>query len=403
MQESPSFNVPEDLRKSPDSILGLSRLCEADPREGKIDVGIGVVRDETGKTFTPQAVQEAYQQLDLGDCNYLGPTGEEEYLGHRQFLEETAKLIFDQKAEELLDGKKLAVIGTPGGTGAVAVMMDAYKALSPDSPVLIGIPTWPNHLQIAQSRNIPVLTYDHMTDINYDLTAHVTAIAKSPEDTLVIFHTGRTHNPTGDNPLNSDEWGILARSMNGRRAFFDTPYAGFDKGINEDTQAIRTFMEEGVPVAVGVSYAKNGGLYRERPGALLVPLSSQENAIQMQRLLNFFARVSYSSPPALGERLMATVLSSSELHGLWSTELQNAANVLQKRRDIFADHVTDFDFVRSQKGLFSMLPLKPEQITRLAKEYAIYMPSNGRINFGGVTLNDIPRLAQAIKAVLNQA
>jgi aspartate/tyrosine/aromatic aminotransferase len=400
MNSQPSFCVPDHQKKQPDPILGLSGSCALDPNPDKIDACVGVYRDSDGRTFTPEAVRKAREILDHGTGDYIGPSGEEEYLGDREYLEETTRLAFGRHADDILSRRRLAAIGTPGGTCAVAMMEDTLKALSPGEPILVGVPTWPNHIAIATARDIPVLTYSHMSDNKYDIEAHLEAIKRSPLHSLVIFHTGRPHNPTGVNPSTEAEWRELARAMEGRRAFFDAPYAGLDRGLGPDTEPVRIFYEEGVPLSVAVSYAKNGGIYKERAGALLCPLSTTEEAIELQRLLNHHARVVYSSPPAFGERLMATVLSSPELFDLWNRELQEAAADLKRRRSAFVEEVPSFDFVVEQAGLFSMLPLEAEQVKRLQTEYAVYMPLNGRVNFGGIPPKDIVRFAQAVKAVL---
>lgn len=398
--ESRSFHVPDVLKRSPDPILGLSRLYEKDPREGKIDAGIGVYRDPSGETYMPSAVRQAWNNLELGKADYLSPSGEEEFLGDQGFLRGSAKLAFGRYAEELLNKRELAAFGTPGGTGAVALMVDIFKTISPDAPMVVGIPTWPNHEQIAASRSVQMLKYPHVRDNKYNLEANLDKIRNSPSDTLVLFHTGKTHNPTGVNPTTEEEWRVIAREMKGRKAFLDTPYAGFGDGLVFDTEAIRAFLEEGVALGVGISYAKNGGLYNERPGALLIPVSTQSNALELQRLGNSIARVNYSSPPAQGERLMAEVLSSEQLFAQWNNDLAEAAMDLKRRREIMVDNLPEFGFVKQQTGLFSMLPLSPQQVERLREDHGVFMPSSGRVNIGGITPKDMPRFAQAIKAVI---
>jgi len=401
LTEKNPFYVPDALRKSPDPILGLSRLHEKDPREGKIDAGIGVYRDPSGETYTPLAILQARNNLEFGKPDYLSPSGEEEFLGDQRFLRGSAKLAFGRYAGELLNRREIAAFGTPGGTGAVALMVDIFKAInSPEARILIGIPTWPNHEQIAASRSVQMLKYPHVRDSRYNFEAHLDAIKNSPSDTLVLFHTGKTHNPTGVNPTTEEEWRVIARAMEGRKAFFDTPYAGFGDGLVPDTEAIRIFLEEEVPLAVAISYAKNGGLYNERPGALLIPVSTQPNALELQRLGNSIARVNYSSPPAQGERLIAEVLSSEELFAQWNNDLAEAAKDLKTRRNILVDILPEFGFVKDQTGLFSMLPLSPQQVEKLQEDHGVFMPKSGRVNIGGITPIDMPRFAQAIKEVI---
>ncbi len=399
--EQSSFTVPDHLRKLPDPILGISRLYEQDPRSGKIDAGIGVFKGEDGATFVPSAVKQAIAELGAVPTDYLSPTGEEEYLGERAFLQETARIVFGSAAKKLLDERKLAAIGSPGGTGAVAIVLKTFKELSPDLPVVIGVPTWPNHIQIAAKVNIQTIQYPHVENNQYNIDGHVSAIQSAPKDALVLFHTGKTHNPTGMNPTTPGDWRTLARAMNGRLALFDTPYAGFGDDLTRDTEAIRIFMDEGIQVAVAMSYSKNGGIYNKRTGGLLIPMASQADTLELQRLLNSQARTAYSSPPADGEYIMAKVLSSPSLRAQWEKDLAQAAGDLKDRRQLFANELPDYGFVATrQTGLFSMLPLNPGQVTRLQTEHGVYMSSSGRVNFGGIPQDKIPAFATAIKKVL---
>lgn len=385
---------------SPDPILGLAKLLEADPRPEKINAGIGVFVDEKGETFIPSAVRQARERTTLEPADYLAPSGKEEWLGDRQFLEGTVKLVFREQAEEILKNRQVAAAGTPGGTGAVALFAEAVKQTDSESCFLIGWPTWPNHLQILERRELAYQTYEHLKDNRYNFKEQRQVIEKSPANAVVLFHGGKSHNPTGVNPTSEEEWRTLAKTIQGRRVFFDTPYAGFVDGLAEDTQAIRLFQEEGIPLAVAFSYSKNGGLYKQRVGALLVLAQTSNEALKIQRLLNSCARTSYSSPPAEGEHLIAQILSDSGLRHQWEEDLAAAAKDLRTRREMLASQLPEFAFVKEQFGLFSLLPLELQVIDRLQKEYGIYMSHSGRINIGGIPSKDIPRFASAIKKVL---
>lgn len=396
------FHVPDHLRKPPDVILGLQARYELNPDPGKINAGVGVFRGENGEIFAPSAIAEAQRQIHPGGVDYIGPTGPDEYLGNRKFLTGTARLALGGLADELLEDRKLVLVGTVGGTNAVALAADTIRAIREGVfPLVLGTPTWPNHSQIAAARGLPVITYEHLiNDSEYNMPAHLVEIRNAPDNAVVLFHTGKTHNPTGINPQTEDEWRQLARATDGKIALFDTPYAGFGDGLIEDTRPIRIFMEEGITVVVAMSYSKNGGIYGERAGALIIPTGNRTEALQLQRVCNFLARVSYSSPPAHGEAVIANVFSDPELLGRWTRELARAAALLKERRACFAKNAPEFDYVSKQTGLFSLLPLTDLQIEELENEFAIYMPRGGRVNFGGIPTVNIPRFAQAINEVL---
>lgn len=397
---SPELFVPPSLIKPPDAILGLTGLFERDSHPEKINAGVGVFRDESGEIYSPPSIKIAFEIEGFSKVDYLSPTGEHEFLGDEVYLNETIKLVLGEQGNELLEQGRISAIGTVGGTGAVAMFAYAIKELLPNSPILIGSPSWPNHFQIAQSRQIEVIRYNQMTENNtFNFEGALKAIRKSPPQTVVLFHAGESHNPTGVNPTLA-EWGELAKEMNGRLAFFDAPYLGLSSNYHLDSLPMKIFLEAGIPIAVAVSYAKNFGIYNRRSGALIIPASTQTKALETQRFLNWCARSNYSSPPADGEFLVATVLEDNRLKGCWLSDLEKAVTILDKRRKIFAENAPQFDFVAKQHGLFSLLPLNNESVLRLRKEFAVYIPSGGRINIGGVTCEQMTHFAKAINEVL---
>lgn len=88
----------ENITAAPaDPILGLADLFRADDRPGKINLGIGVYKDETGKTPVLTSVKKAEQYLLENETtkNYLGIDGIPE---------------FGRCTQELLFGKGSAII-----------------------------------------------------------------------------------------------------------------------------------------------------------------------------------------------------------------------------------------------------------------------------------------------------
>lgn len=64
-----------------DSILGLMAAYRADPDPRKVDLGIGVYRDEHGDTPIPAAVRQAERALLERETtkSYVGPAGNPGY------------------------------------------------------------------------------------------------------------------------------------------------------------------------------------------------------------------------------------------------------------------------------------------------------------------------------------
>ena len=52
-----------------------------------------------------------------------------------------------------------------------------------------------------------------------------------------------------------------------------------------------------------------------------------------------------------------------------------------------------------QRGMFSLLPLGEERVTRLRDEYGVYVVGKGRVNVAGLTADNLGPVCEAIAAV----
>ena len=57
-------------------------------------------------------------------------------------------------------------------------------------------------------------------------------------------------------------------------------------------------------------------------------------------------------------------------------------------------------FIGRQFGMFSMLPLSPEQVLKLRNDHAIYMADSGRFNICGLSDEQVDRFANAVLGVI---
>src|SRR5271156_374530 len=122
--------------QAPDALLALIGLFAADPRSDKIDLGVGVYRDETGATPVFRAVKAAEARLVEAQASksYLGPEGD------IRFTELLQPIVFGGS----VDPAPPVGIQTPGGTGALRLAAELIAAAKPRTKVWLGTPTWPN-------------------------------------------------------------------------------------------------------------------------------------------------------------------------------------------------------------------------------------------------------------------
>jgi len=145
-----------------DPILGLADLFRADERPHKINLGIGVYKDETGKTPVLTSVKKAEQYLLENEVskNYLSIDGLPE------FALRTQELLFG-KDNDIITNKRARTAQTPGGTGALRVAADFIAHNTTAKRVWISNPTWPNHRNVFAAVGLEVCDYDY-----YDANAH---------------------------------------------------------------------------------------------------------------------------------------------------------------------------------------------------------------------------------------
>ena len=125
-----------------DKIIKLIKEFTDDPREHKIDLGIGVYRDSSGRTPIMRAVKRAEKSLWEAEQtkSYTGIAGDP---GYRNAM---IALTLGQSAPE----DRVASVHTPGGTGAVRQGLELVRMAAPEATVWISDPSWPNHLSITR-------------------------------------------------------------------------------------------------------------------------------------------------------------------------------------------------------------------------------------------------------------
>ncbi|WP_353613898.1 amino acid aminotransferase [Mangrovibacter phragmitis] len=394
----------ENITAAPaDPILGLADLFRADERPGKINLGIGVYKDETGKTPVLTSVKKAEHYLLENEStkNYLGIDGIPE------FGRCTQELLFGQGSAIVTD-KRARTAQTPGGTGALRVAADFIAKNTAVPRIWVSNPSWPNHKSVFSAAGLEVREYQYYDAASHslDFDGMVASLQQAQAGDVVLFH-GCCHNPTGIDPT-EEQWAELAKLsvQKGWLPLFDFAYQGFARGLEEDAQGLRLFAAQHKELIVASSYSKNFGLYNERVGACTLVAADSENADRAFSQMKICIRANYSNPPAHGASVVATILSNEALRTLWEQELTDMRQRIQRMRQLFVNTLqekgatVDFSFIIQQNGMFSFSGLSKEQVLRLRDEFGVYAVASGRINVAGMTPDNMAPLCEAIVAVL---
>jgi aromatic-amino-acid transaminase len=385
-----------------DPILGLTEAYNADSRPTKVNLGVGIYYDESGRIPLLRAVQQIEQQLaqDAKPRGYLPIDGLPAYdLA-------TQKLLFGADSPLLAAGR-VATSQTIGGSGALRVGADLLKKLLSTSTIAISNPSWENHRAVFGAAGFDVVEYTYFDPATHGLNfdGMLADLGKLAPGSVVLLHAC-CHNPTGAD-LTQAQWRTVAELLKERKLFpfVDIAYQGFDKGIDEDAYAVRLLAEAGIDsYVVASSYSKSFSLYGERVGALSVVSATAAESKAVQSQVKRIIRTIYSSPSTHGAALVAGVLNSPELRALWEqelTEMRERIHALRAGmvRKLAALGAPEFGFIQQQAGMFSYSGLSKAQVDRLRDEFGIYAVGTGRICVAALSQANLDYVTQAVATV----
>ncbi|MCK0151484.1 aspartate/tyrosine/aromatic aminotransferase [Marivita sp. S6314] len=387
----------ETLKEQPaDKILALMQTFREDPRDGKIDLGVGVYKDASGNTPIMRAIKSAEKQLWEVESTkaYTGLAGDPAF----------GDAMIAMVLGNAVPRGNVAAVATPGGTGAVRQGFDMVRMANPDAKVFVSDPTWPNHLSILKHMGMTMVPYRYFDadTRGVDFDGMMADLAAAGPGDIVLVH-GCCHNPTGAN-LNMTEWTALVELLlkTGATPMVDLAYQGFGDGLEEDAAATRLIASSVPETIIAASCSKNFGIYRERTG-LLMAVSSDPSAHGLnQGTLAYLNRQNYSFPPDHGARVVTMVLNDDALRADWAAELEDMRNGMLAIREQLASELQRlsgsdrFGFIAQHRGMFSRLGATPEQVTKLRDAHAIYLVGDSRLNIAGLNKETVPILAKAM-------
>jgi aspartate/tyrosine/aromatic aminotransferase len=390
----------------PDPILGLSEAFRADPHPDKINLAVGIYKDEHGQTPVLGSVKEAERRIVAAETtkSYLPIDGDPDYGRLVQ------RMILGPEDPRIDDGRTHSA-NTPGGTGALRVAGDYLKAIHPGRTLWLSDPTWSNHPGIFGAAGVAQATYryfdaEHNT---LDLAGMLEDIGRMKPHDIVLLH-GCCHNPTGVDP-DAEQWRQIAEAVAAARVLplVDFAYQGFGEGLEKDAAGLRIIAEHCPDLLVCSSFSKNFGLYRDRVGALTVVAQTAELARSVTSHLKVAIRRNYSNPPAHGSEIVTTILADDDLTAQWQNELAGMRKRIHAMREAFAAGLDQRGvkltpegngFIARQEGMFSLTGLTREHVTALRERHSIYAVGSGRVNVAGMTADNVPRLCDAIADVV---
>jgi len=387
-----------------DPIMVVMEKCKADMRPEKIDLGVGVYKDAAGETTILKSVKMAEEMWGREETtkSYVGT------VGNQAFCQDMLELMLGKDSPALSEGR-VGAAQTAGGSGALRLGAEILKVAAPNATVWASTPTWANHIPLISDAGMKMDSYPYYNretlGVDFeDMLAHLDSNAKRGD--IILLH-GCCHNPTGAD-LSAEQWDRLAPFMAERGLFpyIDLAYFGLGRGMEEDTYGLRKTVEICPEVLLAASCSKNFALYRERTGLIAAITKTAEKAAVIKSQFGAIQRKLISMPPDHGAAIVTRILRDEDLRKIWVQELDEMRDRMRGLRQLLSEALNVQGgeamsaAIKNQNGMFSMLPLSPEQAERLRTEHAVYLMNSGRINIAGANASNIPKLAEAILAVL---
>lgn len=391
----------ETLKKATlDKIFVLMAEYAADPRDGKIDLGVGVYKDPKGVTPVMSSVKKAEQRiLDSAKTKtYKGVVGNKEF----------SAAIVDLALGGVVDNKRIRCVNGAGGTGALSILMNVLGRARPKGRIFISDPSWPNHWPMAELAGLTPVYYpyfDHAKRL-VDFDKMMGTLNTLTSDDIVLLH-GCCHNPTGASLTNA-QWDEVVESLKRTGAFplVDLAYLGFGDGLEADAYGVRKVVSSVPESMVAFSASKNFGLYRERAGVAIAIARDSHSADVVSSQMQNVIRATISQTPDHGAEIVRVILEDKELRAEWEAELTEMRERMKRLRVKLADAIRqrsnskDFDFIAEHTGMFSLLGLPEDVVTKLKLDDGIYMINDSRINVAGIPEDRIGELADKMLAAI---
>ena len=387
-----------------DPIFELLMQFRQDTRDDKVDLGIGVYRDNLNQSPIFAAVKNAEQwRVDSEeDKAYIGP------LGDTEFCRAVAGLAMGDDLAALVR-PRLSYAQTPGGVGALRLAFEMFDNNNPDGTLWLSDTTWQVHIPIAEAAGLTLARYSYFDPqkgpLGFDAMLNSLKQAK-PGDAVLLQVS--CQNPTGLD-LTDDQWRTLATFCQKQNLLpiIDMAYHGLGNGLEDDRSGLRIMASEMQELMLCYTCSKNFGLYRDRTGMVMALTRGDKERQTVDKQWAQLATRHYFTPPAHGASLVRKILNDDQLRALWEAELGAICARLNKIRHKLHFSLCqivperDWSFLTQGRGMFAIFPFSAEEITRLRVDHGLYIVPNGRVNLSGFNYRNIDKALDAFDKVLN--
>lgn len=410
-----SQHVLDNVSEVPrDIIFATAAAHDSDLNKDKINLGMGVFKDDNGRSVVLECVKRAEQAYVQKIAQGKEFKDYDLSAGYRPFVLESVKLLLGPLMPQGAEQDRIAGCVALSGTGALRLCAELLHTFLPPrvkpTDVLISDPSWPNHVPIFGQLGFTTKEYPYFSQQHrgIDFPATVAALRAANSHSIIVLQVVG-HNPTGQD-FSPEQWSVVCDIVQEKNFIpvFDSAYQGFASGdLEKDAFAARLFFQRGVQFFACQSFAKNMGMYGDRLGVFSVVCKDKRNASAVQSHINAeVVRPMYSSPPRGPARIAHMILTTPELRALWCKEVKMMADRIGLMRVLLRQELErlqtpgTWNHITDQIGMFSYLGLTPKMCMRMCEEFHVYLLDTGRISMSGVQTSNVRRIAEVIDTVV---
>ena len=392
----------------PDSIFAVVAKIREVRKQGVVDIvdgSIGAMRDEEGRLAILPVVDEEFRKLPaemLMDYATIA--------GSPEFIQTAIDYTFQGfQPEDTI----AAAVGTPGGTGAIRLMMENY--LDRGETVLIPDWFWSPYKTIAlecAKKTAPYQMFDeNLCFTTKDIKVKSEACLTQQDHLLIIFNTPG-HNPTGYTMSEAD-WADLIpfykklAADTGKKIVIglDIAYMDYCGNPIEDRRFLRMFtgLPENMQVVIAFSMSKSFFVYGMRSGAIISFHQSAKIMEDFTNIHSFSSRGAWSNSNHGAQEMLVKICNDPALARRAGEERGAMAALLRKRADFFVKEAQEvgLKMLPYYGGFFITLPCGNSKavVEKLTEKhvYLVAMSNGVRLAICAVPLRQIPGLAAIIK------
>lgn len=398
------MSLLDQLQRQPnDPIINLLIQAQQDHHPNKVDLSVGVFKDEQGDT----PVMAAIKQAELRRLQQETSKTYQGIAGDPRLNDVLPAWVFGDALTSSVGAGRICSVQSIGGSAALHIAGRLLRAANSEVTVWLPDPTWGNHVPLLSATGVRLKTYRYadLSSQSIDFSGMCDDLSQVKADDVVLLH-GCCHNPSGID-LTLEQWHQLLPIFQKTAAtpLVDVAYHGMGQGLQQDSAGWHYLAEHLPSMLIAYSCSKNFGLYRDRIGSLMAIASSNEQAATLQSNMMSITRELYSMPAAHGAFLVSEILSDTTLYQTWSEELDLVRQRISSMRSALTAALkaeipsVNFDYIAQQKGMFSLFGLNSQQVDCLREDYSIYMLNSSRINIAGLTPDNIAYVAKSVAAV----